>query len=384
MNLFWPQCDDWLSARGYKLYPRKRLESSSIGVSWRWYIPARSTSAPYPFATCSRKDGSKAYINPLPLRIAFAQDLRGRDVVIKLVNLDTDEHHIYEELLHCDELLNPGAGVLPPVAILRTPFRYSFVVMPRWGPVGYLSHFETVADVMHFMRCTLQGLVLLHSHRIAHRDIFNNNILVDYYSHDVFADEIGPVLAEYRRTHKVYYSLFDFNLSIKLPPSTSLRDCLRPAREAMTTCSPYEPPDVALGEYAYNPFAFDVACLGNMFMVNFNAVVSVVPLLAPLFDKMTTPLVRQRFTAQEALEFLESIGARLPPDSCTASITLEPDWECQNNATGYWTKTPPGFSELWSPYKIPSPGWYRRLLMRLCTLPIGWQIVRIVRALLRV
>ncbi|KAI9066413.1 hypothetical protein FKP32DRAFT_1565973 [Trametes sanguinea] len=353
MIAFWGKCDEWLAVRGYKLYPRKQVAQYLCGEAWQWFIPPQSTSAPYPFATCSRKDGSTAYNSFVPVSmIAFAQDLWGRDVVIKLVNVDTDEHHIYEDLLHCAELRKPGAGVLPPVAILRTPFRYSFVVMPRWGPVGYLSNFDTVLDVLHFMRCTLQGLVMLHSHRIAHRDIFNSNMLVDYYRHDVPACDIGPILAERRRTHDIHYCLLDFDLSIKLPPSTSLRDCLRPASEAMTTCSPYEPPDVAHGEEAYNPFAFDVACLGNMFMVNFHAVVAAVPLLAPLFDKMTTPAVPQRFTAVEALEFLDSAITGLAPDAASAQVSVEVDWECQDGANGYWSKTPPGFDEIWGHYKI--------------------------------
>ena len=55
-----------------------------------------------------------------------------RDVIIKLTKKGSEEHSIYEDLLHCSELLGKDfQGVLPPVAILDSQHDFAFVVMPR-------------------------------------------------------------------------------------------------------------------------------------------------------------------------------------------------------------------------------------------------------------
>ena len=52
--------------------------------------------------------------------------------MIKLTKKDSDEHRIYQELLHCSEASGQHfQGVLPPVAILDSKYDFSFVVMPR-------------------------------------------------------------------------------------------------------------------------------------------------------------------------------------------------------------------------------------------------------------
>ena len=65
------------------------------------------------------------------LKCAPAQDNHDRDVTIKLVNTYTHEYRISQDLLRCEALFGHDyQGVLPPVAILDTPYRFSFVVMP--------------------------------------------------------------------------------------------------------------------------------------------------------------------------------------------------------------------------------------------------------------
>ena len=57
-----------------------------------------------------------------------------RDVMLKLVKKGSDEHRIYEDLLHCGELLGKKfQGVMPPVAILDSQYDFSFVAMPRYA-----------------------------------------------------------------------------------------------------------------------------------------------------------------------------------------------------------------------------------------------------------
>lgn len=77
------------------------------------------------------------------------------------------------------------------------------------------------------------------------------------------------VAAEHRRTGDVHYCLMDFNISLCTSLDTGLDSFYRPREEAMMGAPAYQPPDVSLGEPIYNPFAYDVACLGNIYRVFF-------------------------------------------------------------------------------------------------------------------
>ena len=52
--------------------------------------------------------------------------------MLKLVEIDSVEYQINRELLHSVGLSSDRRhGVLAPVAILASPYRFAFVVMPR-------------------------------------------------------------------------------------------------------------------------------------------------------------------------------------------------------------------------------------------------------------
>ncbi|KAH9859032.1 hypothetical protein C2E23DRAFT_30946 [Lenzites betulinus] len=95
------------------------------------------------------------------------------------------------------------------------------------------------------------------------------------------------------------------------PLDASIADCRRPSVEASYGQRIYNPANVSQGERYYNPFPFDVGCLGNLYLNWLNSAIPVVPLLAPFLGKTTTHVVRDRFTAEEALAFLTEI--RAPP-----------------------------------------------------------------------
>lgn len=54
-------------------------------------------------------------------------------------------------------------------------------------------------------------------------------------------------------------------MSVIFPQHIPLRDCRLPTEAAMEGGSRYGPFDMHYGEYDYDPFAYDVACLGNLF-----------------------------------------------------------------------------------------------------------------------
>ena len=75
------------------------------------------------------------------------------------------------------------------------------------------------------------------------------------------------------------YCLFDFDLSLMLPSGKPLSDYRLPIDEAFPGVF-YKPHGVEQGQVDFNPFAFDVGCLGIFFCRRFQ-----VPRLQ-LLDKM--------------------------------------------------------------------------------------------------
>lgn len=68
----------------------------------------------------------------------------------------------------------------------------------------------------------------------------------------------------------VHYCLFDFDISLIFPCDAPLHACRRPANESYGGAPPYHPLDASCGEYDYDPFAFDVGCLGNLYRTYFS------------------------------------------------------------------------------------------------------------------
>ncbi|KAI0332327.1 hypothetical protein GY45DRAFT_1237135, partial [Cubamyces sp. BRFM 1775] len=137
----------------------------------------------------------------------------------------------------------------------------------------------------------------------------------------------------------------------------------------------YHPLDVQLGEQFYNPFAHDVACLGNIYRIFFTCLVSQVPLLAPLFDQMTTHIIPHRFTALEAANFIEYVYAGLSDTTLNSPVTIKSEWDSCTNTDLYWSQTPPEFAARWSAYRTPKRTWTARFLDWFGDMPTGWSIL---------
>ncbi|PIL33029.1 hypothetical protein GSI_04478 [Ganoderma sinense ZZ0214-1] len=353
MKPFWRAYRPWLVARGFHLFEHRPEEGYSS------YILPPPTQCPpaLPYAIYGGIEADPSFQVPPPPKFAPARDSYMRDVMIKLLKKGSEEHGIYQDLLHCSELSGQDfQGVLPPVAILDSQHDFSFVVMPRWGNYAPLHTFQTIGGALSLMRCLLKSLAFLHSRRIVHRDIDFHNIMVNYY---VFAFDDGDAfyraLEEHRQGPDAYHCLMDFDRSLKLPLSTSLDTCRLSADESMVSGTPYQPPDLNLAEHDYNPFAYDVGCLGNMFRTSYIDIVPAVPMLAPLFDQMTTHVISERFKAADALAFLEDATRQLPGDVLCTPVQLKPTWDCLDDSNVYWAKVPPGFRTTPGIYRTPPP-----------------------------
>ena len=68
--------------------------------------------------------------------------------MIKLTKKGSEEHCIYQDLLHCSELSGQDfQGVLPPVAILDSQHDFCFIVMPRYARHG-LYMFTVITHII--------------------------------------------------------------------------------------------------------------------------------------------------------------------------------------------------------------------------------------------
>ncbi len=95
-------------------------------------------------------------------------------------------------------------------------------------------------------------------------------MVINRYRVDHDRDLLKEDLRQHRVGDEVFYALMDYDQSIQLPQECSLRNCRRPASESTFGAEIYRPEDCASGEPTYNPFAFDVAMLGNVFRFHFS------------------------------------------------------------------------------------------------------------------
>lgn len=65
------------------------------------------------------------------------------------------------------------------------------------------------------------------------------------------------------------YCLYDFSLSVIFPSDLPPEQCLLLSEVSFQGFRWYGPPDVFRGEIVYDPFAYDVACMGNMLKSSF-------------------------------------------------------------------------------------------------------------------
>lgn len=117
-------------------------------------------------------------------------------------------------------------------------------------------------------------------------------MMVNYYRYDRNFIAHNEDLHTHRRNNDAYYALMDFDQSIILPSDTCLKNCRRPSSESRNGSCAYKPWDTDLGEPYYNPFAYDVGMLGNVF--RWHLAVSTRRLLSLQQELFTIATVRRR------------------------------------------------------------------------------------------
>ncbi|KAH0585965.1 hypothetical protein H2248_007250 [Termitomyces sp. 'cryptogamus'] len=281
--------------------------------------------------------------------IAFAQDTQGRHVAVKAVLNGSEEFRVLQYLHNqgIPRSMDDFHHIIPVLDLLACEGHW-LAVMPRWGGLPLLPKCERLEEVFYFIHCLLKGLTYLHERRITHGDIKTDNILISHVHIDCF-DLHNYYRRSLRSQGKLTYALYDFDGSTTFPPSISLDECRLPSHVSFNTLYDQVPEDTLQGEIDLNPFAFDVGMLGVMFCQEFQHMTCTVPMLAPLFDRMTTRNIARRFKASEALQFFKQQVIPLTPKgvlSFSAEQVLQyQPYECYDR----WKFLDSDFVEKWRP-----------------------------------
>ncbi|KAI0821656.1 hypothetical protein BC628DRAFT_1329189, partial [Trametes gibbosa] len=382
---FWNSCRPWLAKHGVILYDLRPREGDDM--PWRWWCSPTHTSEArdLPYSVCTGKHDSVS-----PCRVACAQDTLHRDLFMKIMMTGSTEHQIYQRIQERlpTELFTDGSTfpcILPPISIFDSERGYTFAVTPMWGSPIYIEDMRTVGEAMRFMQCYLQGMLSLHQLRIAYRDVWDYNTVINRHSPFMrYSETHRESLRDHRAGSDVYYALIDFDQSVIFPLDAALEDCLLPLSEASAGANTYKPLDIHLAPPYYNPFAFDVGAAGFLFRRYFPTVVPFIPELAALFDRMTDRRIARRFSAAEALSFFRGLAEQASPDILQAEVVLQSDIDTMDDASVYWSKVPAETLRVWAMYQTPPQSSWARFLDWLADIPRARNTLRFFRRILRI
>ncbi|CAL1698396.1 unnamed protein product [Somion occarium] len=291
MVSLWDSLEPWFRSKGYILYPR----SSSGNVIYPSNEPVytlNESPAKFPFAHSeSRNPEDRSFFALFGLFAAV--NVQRRDIVIKLLPHDYPELAIFKRLVSEPQCSDPLNLTIPVLDILTYSDEISFVIMPRWGdtPSVLFDGFDCLETAFEFALCMLKNLIV-------HRDIKLNNILINSYGGRRYNSHYHSFFA----SKKARFVLCDFSISMMFSSDTLPAERVCPASASEDGYFDFHPPDAANGETIYDPFAYDVACLGGLLCESIGYMTPLAPPLAPFLDGMITPDISTRYTAAEALE----------------------------------------------------------------------------------
>ncbi|EIM80383.1 uncharacterized protein STEHIDRAFT_125936 [Stereum hirsutum FP-91666 SS1] len=293
-ELKWVHVQPWLLSKGYDLRPRFR---PGWVPSWgQSGAPRRSRHedaiihgnvyAPVVMDAVRRADGRRVLIK----RVSLAHG--GRDVAI------------LEYLASKGRASDPRNHTIPLLDVIRTPpFRY--ITLPE---------FDTLGEGIDFMDQSLEGLVFLHEHRVAHRDCSITNIVMDskkMYPRGLHADASldaqGRMLSGARtRTQAggVKYYFIDFGESILFAADEDAR-IKEPSKASI-----HAPETRANQIMPYDAFKPDIYTLGKTFQEQLiEEFVGDFGAFKPLIESMIQINPDERPTAAQALDQLRTISS---------------------------------------------------------------------------
>ncbi|KAI9069043.1 hypothetical protein FKP32DRAFT_1617742 [Trametes sanguinea] len=294
-EVFWQERYRYLEEHGYLLRPRYKPG---------WKPSWTGTNLNPTFCEDS--------IMLLHYQIMDATRLSNRELVaIKTFYNGGQEQHIAQFFA---SIQDPRNHCVPIREILPDPKipQLALMVMPYLRPCND-PEFGTVGDVIEFVDQTLEGLVFMHSYRVAHRDIAMGNIMMDAKSlypgghHPVRVgytpDTLYPVNPLPRAGRNVRYLYIDFGLSQRFPEGASTYVLGDVGRDSDVP----EASDLV----PYDAFKVDIFSLGNVYTKFFERNFKNVDFLHSLTGLMKQQRPEDRPTAEEALREWKKTRATL-------------------------------------------------------------------------
>ncbi|VDB91733.1 unnamed protein product [Peniophora sp. CBMAI 1063] len=308
-ELVWRAMYARLLERGYALRPR--------------YLPESS------LASSGENVVDEERRIPLPPRHNVIDATRlsdGEMVYIKRIRTSSDEGAIFQ-FLNGDGVRNEPFNhaaplwdyfpddINPDASCMVMPFLREFDDPP----------FERVDDCMRFILQVLEGLVHMHQHHIAHRDISAKNVLMNAREmypvghHPVRQDRLpdgvsgkAPRLARWKVN--VDYHYIDFGLSTHFDPNTTSDD-----RKVLNIGGRTRAPEQSR-TIPFDPFKADIYSLGRLLYMSIFKVYSNIDFVAPLIKNMTAKQPDSRPTAYEALAQWRQISSAVGPFARTRRL----------------------------------------------------------------
>ncbi|KAK7676331.1 hypothetical protein QCA50_020714 [Cerrena zonata] len=274
---------------------------------------------------------------------AATSNLR-RDVMIKFFPTESNERTISQYLKEERQRVDPLNRTIPVLDVFTLDARLSFSVMPRWGPAAFVRYngFDTVCTALQYADCLLKALAFLHKNMIIHRDPRPANVLVNFYdNHERHPDTCRAFFA----TGRARFALCDFGLSHIFPPDTPPELRLRPAEESEWGTYEYHLADLESGDSMYDPFAYDVGCLGGLLCEMIGYLTPLVPPLAPFLDRMIGPDIPSRISASEAVRDFNYLIEQMDASSMQMRAIPPPKWSFDYVWQGHdrWAGLPESF-----------------------------------------
>ncbi|KLO08635.1 hypothetical protein SCHPADRAFT_944282 [Schizopora paradoxa] len=296
-EVFWRDIHPFLMDHGYQLRPRFRPG---------WVPSWKGTNKDSMFF-----EDSNALVHTKTIDAVRIRD--NRNVYLKRVAKGSQEVDINVYLSNPslrDELDNHAAPLLD---IIVGHEEYDFLVMPVLR-IFDDPPFVFVDEVLDFVQQTLDGLVFLHQHGVAHRDCSNLNLRFDAtamypegfhpYDHFVKRNGIDVIKNHLNRTDvlsAIRYYFTDFGISSRFTGAS-------PPPHLVTGlhCQDKTVPELS-DKTPYDPFKTDVYILGNVFKTHLTDVYSNLSFLDPLFYEMTKFGPKSRPSAEKSLSLFHKL-----------------------------------------------------------------------------
>ncbi|KIJ39034.1 hypothetical protein M422DRAFT_49763 [Sphaerobolus stellatus SS14] len=260
---FWENLRDWFSTKGYTLYKLRYIGSCIPSLQTPTVQVVETPDWPYAFWGDDILYGDLVPLEAfLSNKISFAHDRQGQHVAIKRLGvLDGSQEYVINRFLYENRKQATENCILPIIEILEYE-GYSFAVMPRWGEGPLRPDFSSIGEILHYIHCLLKAVNFLHLNFIVHRDIKPGNTLVNHFGAYLVGD--NEKRRNLRSSGKLTYALYDFDLSLMLPSTSSQDECRLPAWRSFEIITIESPYDTRQAEMDYNPFVFEMGCLGIM------------------------------------------------------------------------------------------------------------------------